>query len=143
MLVRRDPFLFDIERPLREFFGDMEFFRPVRARERTGVMPLDVWEMETKYSIAAEIPGAKKEDISVSIDGNRVTISAELKREVDVQQQGVQPLLQERYCGTLTRTVELGLPIDESGAKAHYENGVLMLDLPKSKDALPKRLTIH
>jgi HSP20 family protein len=143
MLVTRDPFLLDIERPLREFFDGLEFFRPVRARERAGIVPLDVWETETKYSIAAEIPGARKEDISVSIDGNRVTISAELKREVDIQQQNVRPLLQERYSGTLSRTVELDLPIDEAGAKARYEDGVLMLDLPKSRDALPKRLTIH
>src|SRR5690348_16529131 len=70
-------------------------------------MRVDVSENENSYSVRAELPGVKKDDINVSIDGNQVEISAEVKNEKEVKE-GETVLRSERYYGKLYRAFALG-----------------------------------
>ena len=92
--------------------------------------------------MVAEMPGVRKEDISVRIDGNAVTISAEVKRESEAKD-GERVLRTEHCYGKLQRALALEHPVDEAKAQARYVDGVLELTLPKSEAAMPKRITVH
>ena len=102
---------------------------------------VDVKEADGAYTVQAEMPGVKKEDIHVQIDGNRVSISAEVKRESE-KKEGERVLRTERYYGSVARTFSLGSEMDESKAIAKFDNGVLTLTLPKKTAPASKRLTI-
>lgn len=90
----------------------------------------------------AELPGVKKEDISVSIDGREVAVSAEMKYEKDVKD-GDTVLRSERRYGKIQRAFSLGQEVDEATAQAKYTDGVLELTLPKKAAAAAKRLAVH
>jgi len=92
--------------------------------------------------INAEVPGVKKEDIHVTIDGNQVSLSAEVKRETE-NKDGEKLLRSERYFGKAYRSFTLGSDIDDAAAEAKYHDGVLELRLPKKAAASAKRLEIH
>jgi HSP20 family protein len=100
-----------------------------------------VSETETEFRLAAELPGVSKEDIDVSIDGAQVSISAKVK--ADTLAEGERVLRTERSEGRFTRTVTLGGEIDEAQANAKYENGVLVLVLPKKAQPAARKLAIH
>jgi HSP20 family protein len=102
---------------------------------------MDVHEDDAAYTVHAEVPGAKKEEIHVTIDGGTVNISAETRRESE-QKDGEKVLRSERYYGKLYRSFSLGQDIDEAGAKARFENGVLTLTLPKKTAAAARKLAI-
>jgi HSP20 family protein len=119
------------------------------ALERRGPVrnpiPIDVAENENAYLVWADLPGLRKEDVNVAIDGNALTLSAELKQEKAVDQgQGTENwLVNERATGSLTRRIQFAQDIDDGNAKAEYRDGVLALTLPKKAAAQRKRLTIH
>ena len=103
---------------------------------------MDVKEQEGAYLVHAEMPGAKKEDINVEIDGNQVSISTEVKQEKEVKE-GERVLRSERYYGQVSRSFQLAHDIDETKAQASFNNGVLELTLPKKVAASSKKLTIN
>src|SRR2546425_7559811 len=103
---------------------------------------MDVTENEQEYQVLAELPGVKKEEISVTINGNEVAVSAEVKHEKDVEN-GETVLRAERYYGKIQRAFALGQEVDEATAQAKYNDGVLELTLPKKAVAAAKRLTVH
>jgi len=105
-------------------------------------MRMDVVEDATGCTIKAEIPGMKKEDIVVSIDGNNVSISAEAKHEKDATE-GEKLLRSERYYGSVSRMMTLPFDVDPAKAEASYEGGVLTLTLPKAAGGEAKRITVH
>ena len=117
--------------------------RPWRlaVTDRAPRINVDLNESNGNYLLKAEVPGARKEDISVHIDGNQVTINAELKRESE-SPAGAKVLRSERYLGQCTRSFLLDSAIDEARAEAKYENGVLQLTLPKKSGGTSKRLEI-
>lgn len=109
------------------------------------VMPqikLDVTEDEGAYTVKAEIPGVRKEDIDVSVDGNLVTITAELKKEKE-EKEGKKLVRSERYHGSMYRGFTLDHDVDMAGADAKYEDGVLTLRLPKKAGAAARKLPVH
>ncbi|MGH8742662.1 MAG: Hsp20/alpha crystallin family protein, partial [Burkholderiales bacterium] len=118
------------------------FVRPVSFE---GPLPLqmkvDVAEDDKAYTVQAEVPGVKKEDINVSINGNQVSISAEVKKEHDVKN-GEAVLRSERYYGKLSRSFTLADDVDEAAAQAKYTDGVLELKLPKKAQVSARRLAI-
>ena len=118
------------------------FFRPVRAEREAVSIKLDVTEKDNSYIVRAEIPGVAKDDIQVSIEGNQVTIGAEVKRDTE-KQDGERVLHSERYYGSAFRSFTLPAELDETASAAKYENGVLELTLPKKPAAAGKRLTIQ
>ncbi|MHB1246290.1 MAG: Hsp20/alpha crystallin family protein [Sulfuriferula sp.] len=141
-ISRYDPFDFTVE-PFDDLFRG--FFRPVRAATstETGVqIKMDVKEDEQAYTVHAEVPGVKKEDIHVTIDGNQVSLSAEVKREFE-SKNGEKLLRSERYYGKTYRSFTVGNDIDDAAAEAKYHDGVLELRLPKKATTAAKRLEIH
>ena len=120
------------------------FVRPMNDEEPVvpAQLRVDVTENETSYVVRAEIPGVKKEDINVAIDGNQVEISAEVKKEKEVKD-GEKVLRSERYYGKLYRAFALGQDIDDAATQAKYADGVLELTLAKKASAAAKRITIQ
>jgi HSP20 family protein len=125
-------------------FGNLlpAFFQPVVGRRREPQLRCDVWETEEAYLVSAEVPGVKKGEPQVSIFGNQVSISAELRKEVDVNAKA-QMLMSERGYGKVQRTIALPLEIDEGAAQARHVDGVLHLTLPKKASSPAKKLEIH
>jgi HSP20 family protein len=103
---------------------------------------MDVRENDKEYLVLADLPGVKKEDISITINGNEVAVSAEVKHE-KVVKDGESLLRAERYYGTIQRAFSLGQEVDEATAQARYNDGVLELTLPKKTVAAAKRLAVH
>ena len=102
---------------------------------------VDVSESDKEYLVSAEIPGAKKEDIRVSIDGNYVSISAEIKKEQE-EKHG-RSLVRETYRGTVSRGFTLASDVDDKTAVAKLEEGVLRLTLPKREGSGSRTLKIQ
>ena len=142
-ITRFDPF-----RELARFepFGDMDdWFRKMSLRPllREGMeiepqIKMDVKEADGKYLINAEIPGVKKDDIHVTIDGNRVSISAEVKKEKE-EKEGERVIRSERSYGMASRSFSLADEVDQSQVQAKYNNGVLELTLPKKAGASSRK----
>lgn len=134
--------------PLDDVFDDLFrgfFVRPVRyeGQASTGAaFRVDVAENDKAYVLRAELPGVKKEDIHVTIDGDTVAVSAEAKAEKEVKN-GERVLRSERYAGKLYRAFTLGQAMDEASATAKYADGVLELTLPKKAAVQAKRITIQ
>jgi HSP20 family protein len=103
---------------------------------------IDVKEDKNAYRVHADIPGTRKEDIQVTVDGNVVTIRAEMKRSAE-QKDGEKLLRTERFVGTVSRSFQLPYEIDLASAEAKYQDGVLDLQLPKRAAVSAKQLTIQ
>lgn len=117
-------------------------FRPLRAEPAPAPIKLDVAEQNGAYVVRAEIPGVGKDEIDVAIEGNQVTIGAEVKRETETKE-GQRVLHSERYFGNVRRTFTLPVEIDEDASTAKYENGVLELTLAKKAAQAGRKLTIQ
>ena len=106
---------------------------------------VDVREGETFYTVHADIPGVKKDDIRVSVDGNVVSISAEVKRQSETGDgSGAGRVLKtERYYGKVARSFTLASELDAAGAQAKYTDGVLELVLPKQAATSARQVTIQ
>lgn len=118
------------------------FFRPVRVEKGPAAFKMDVAEKGNAYVVKAEIPGVAKDDIQVAIEGNQVTISAEVRREAEAKD-GERVLHRERYCGGVYRSFTLPAELDENASNAKYENGVLELTLAKKPAVAGRKLTIQ
>jgi HSP20 family protein len=103
---------------------------------------VDVAEKNGAYVVSAELPGVKKEDIHVSIDGAQVTLEAEVKREKEASQDE-RVLHSERLYGKLMRSFTLPQEVDESKAEAKFKDGVLELTLPKKTAPQRKQISIQ
>ena len=102
---------------------------------------IDVTEHDDNYAVKAEIPGVRKEDIDVRVEGNLVTIGAEVRRDKE-EKKGGRVLRAEREYGYASRSFTLASAVDDSKADARYTNGVLELTLPKKATAASKKLSI-
>jgi HSP20 family protein len=121
------------------------FMAPLRADWESSAldMRLDITEADGKYEVRADIPGFKKDDINVRIDGNIVQIDAAAQNKSESKDEGGKALRSERWEGAVSRTFSLTQDVDESKASAKYEDGVLTLELPKKTSTISKRLRIQ
>ena len=118
------------------------FMRPVGLEGQADVqIKMDVKEDDKNYTINADIPGVKKEDIHVTVDGDLISISAEVKN-LKEEKKDDKILRSERYYGKVSRTFTLSHDVDEASAQAKYTDGVLELILPKRSAGKSQRLTI-
>jgi HSP20 family protein len=127
-----------------ELFGDVSpgfFIRPLHGEPLPSQIRIDVKEGDKDYVIHAEIPGSSKENIHVQIEGDVVTIRAEISQS-DTQRTDDKLIRSERYYGEVSRSFQLPVDIDQTASKARYENGVLTLTLVKSAQKTGQRLTI-
>lgn len=105
---------------------------------------IDVSENEKEYLVSAEIPGARKDDIRVVVDGNYVSITAAVKKDVeDKHAEGGRTLVKETYRGSVSRGFTLAHEVDDKAASAKLEDGVLRLTLPKRTGTTSKLLNIQ
>ncbi len=128
-----------------DFFKDMApgfFIKPLHGDPLPQSIRVDVKENGDAYVVEAEMPGVAKEDIHVTIDGSVVTLRAEVK-QMDAQTADEKLLRSERYYGSVARSFQLPVDIDEDAAKAKFDNGVLVLTLPKKKGRSGQRLSIE
>jgi len=137
-MTRFDPFADPFEDLVRRMV------KPVRweGDPQPLQIKVDVEENDKAYTVKAEIPGVKREDINVQIEGNQVSISAEAKQEKDVKENG-KIIRSERYYGSLYRSFSLGQDVDQGAANAKYADGILQLTLPKKASAVNKKLTVQ
>lgn len=118
---------------------------PAEGNETAAKFRADITESDKAYTLYAELPGVKKEDIQIAIDGDQISISAETRADkVDKDGSAAERVLRtERYSGKYYRAFALGAAIDEDAANAVYAHGVLALTLPKKAVAAAKRVTIQ
>lgn len=127
--------------PLDDLFRGF-FVRPVDMPQQTPAIRMDVKELDNSYLVHAEMPGVKKDDIHVVVEGNQVSISAEIKQQNEVRE-GERVLRSERYFGKISRSFQLEQDLDDAHASARFNDGVLELTLPKRIASPSKRLTIE
>jgi HSP20 family protein len=106
-------------------------------------LPLDVTENENEYVIKASMPGVNPDDIDITVNGNTINIRGETKSESEQQDENQTYHLRERRFGSFARSVTLPTSIDANKIKAHTENGVLTLEVPKAEEAKPKRIQVQ
>ncbi len=125
------------------FFDDFNDFWNVEPIVRTQApsfrkMSTDVREVEDGYIIDMELPGIKKEDVTVELKEGYLTVSAESKRENKSENDG-KFIRQERYCGKYERSFFVGDEIEQADVKAKYEDGILVLTVPKKQPKQPEK----
>jgi HSP20 family protein len=139
--------------PIDDQFGQLvasmfqDFLAPLaqggrRLDDGLAMPRLDLSETEKTFEVQAELPGVNKEDIKVSIDGQRVTIEGEC-RQANEQRQGEQVVYSERSTRRYQRSFALPSEVDDTKAEARLENGILMLTLPKRQGSEARRVTIQ
>jgi HSP20 family protein len=106
-------------------------------------MRIDVTENDKAYSVKADMPGVKKEDISVRVEGNTVQIDAQTASEKEMRGNGDKVLRSERYYGSVSRSFSLGQDVDAARVQAKYADGVLSLELPKAAPVDGRRIAIE
>ena len=131
--------------PFEDLFGDLGkgfWVKPLAYPAGSEMsMKVDVTEDDKGYTVHADIPGVKKEDIQVDVDGNVVSLRAESKQEKE-EKQGEKVIYSERQFGMVSRSFSLPTEVDEKGAKAEYKDGVLNLMLPKKANGGGKRVSV-
>jgi HSP20 family protein len=131
--------------PFEDFFSDFGkgfFVRPLPVTVNGELeIKIDVKEDDKSYTVKADIPGVKKEDIKVDVEGGLVTVKAEAKQEKE-EKKGEKVIYSERSYGMVSRSFTLPGDVDEKGAKAEYKDGVLNLVLPKKSGGSTKRIEV-
>jgi len=131
--------------PFEDFFQDFGkgfWIKPVAFPGGTELsMKIDVNEDDKAFTVKADIPGVKKEDIKVDIDDDQISVRAEVKREKE-EKKGEKVVYSERSYGMVSRSFTLPTAVDAKGAKAEYKDGVLNLTLPKKSNGSAKRIEV-
>jgi HSP20 family protein len=121
------------EDPFSLLSASTSFFEGMEPR-------LDVYDDKDKITVKAELPGLKKEDIQVSLDGDTLTISGE--RLEEQEQKDRETYRSERYFGRFQRSITLSQKVDPKRIEANYNDGILTIVLPKTEEAKPKRIEV-
>ena len=127
-----------------DFFAEPSsgyFVRPLHGDAFADKFKVDIKETDKAYVFHAELPGVKKEDLHITIDGDRVNIGAEVK-QYDQQSKDENVIRSERYFGSVSRSFQLPVMVDESSSEAKYEDGILDLTLSKKVNAGSKRIQV-
>ena len=128
----------DVDGILRGFYDSPVSTRNTNADSRR--LAMDVIEDDTAYVVTTDMPGISREEVSVTIDKNVLTISAEPKDEVSKNERKV--LRHERYSGKYSRSLRLGEDIEEDKVSAEYRDGVLRLPIPKKTPLAPRQVEV-
>lgn len=131
--------------PFEDLFNELTrgFYIKPLGLPGTGMpdIKLDVKEHDKEYTVRAEIPGVKKEDIHVDVEGSHVSLRAEVKTERE-QKKDEKVICSECSYGMVRRDFELPTDVDSQAAKAEYKDGVLNLTLPKKAGAAARRISV-
>lgn len=144
-LTRYDPFrdmsILDPFRSIEDFMRDFPVSPALRGIEAERRIRVDVDETDQAYLVKANMPGLKREDIKVAIDGNRVSISATTQEVKEENTGGT--LYSERYSGSQYRSFSLPQEVDDAKTEAKYQDGVLHLTLPKKPGTAHRQITVQ
>lgn len=141
-----DPFrdLMNLQQRINKVFNETARSASGEGEERfdTGSWTpvVDIRETDNSYEIKADLPGVKKEDISIDIGDNTLTISGE--RKFEEQEKKKDYIRIERSYGSFSRSFALPQNVDSAKIKAKYKEGILDLTLPKKEEAKPKKINI-
>ena len=120
------------------------------VRSRSGGPPgtlglaVDVLETPSSFVVKASVPGVRPEDVSISVLGDTVRISGERRDEASTESSdGHRWLIRERSYGAFERTLKLPAPINVDAASADFQDGVLMITLPKAEEAKPRTIRVR
>lgn len=127
---------------MREFSIPELVIRPLYGSGLPETIKVDVKDCKTEYVLEAEIPGVTKDDVKIEVDGDSVTISAEVRQCRD-DKKDEKLVKSERYYGSVSRTIHLGSDVLSDMATAKYENGLLTVHLPKSERSNGKVVPVH
>jgi HSP20 family protein len=146
-LVRWSPRseLWDPFTGLSEIQDEMNRLFDTSLRRRSGLPTLfapaiDVIEEKDHLEVRADLPGLGKDDVSVSLQENVLTIKGEKKQEIERKEANY--YLTERSHGTFSRVLELPTAVDAKRIEARFKDGVLIVSLPKSEEAKPKQIEV-
>jgi HSP20 family protein len=135
-----DPTSNDLIDPFfRRFFSSRDLAMPFENQ----AIRVDVTETPESYTVHADIPGVKKEDIHVRIDRNSVHIDAAMNSEKQRKDKSGRVIRSERYTGAVSRAFTLAHDVDDAKASAKYDRGVLTLELPKKTATDVKQLAVQ
>jgi HSP20 family protein len=135
-LMRFDPF-----RSMDDLFREFSVAPSLRGFEPEPRIRMDVQETDDAFMVTADLPGVKKEDIKIAVEGNRVSISAESRQEKE--EKSANMVRSERYYGQQHRSFTLPQEVDDTKASANYKDGVLTLSLPKKEGTSSKQITVQ
>jgi HSP20 family protein len=135
-IAQFDPFL-----NMNDFFRGFGMRPLMREFEREPKIKMDVSEEDNAYLVKAEIPGVNKNDIHISIDGNLVSIGAEVKKESE-EMKGGKLIRSERYFGKVSRSFTLENEVDTEKVQARYADGVLEVNMPKKANGSKKQISV-
>ena len=117
--------------------------RRLYGRNANREMKTDVKEHEDHYEVDIDLPGFKKEEIQLSLEGGYLTVSAAKGLDKNQEDKKGTLIRQERYAGSLQRSFYVGEALEEADIHAKFENGVLSLEIPKKEEKkLPEKKTI-
>jgi HSP20 family protein len=142
MITRWDPFRETVT--LREAMDRLFDDSWVPARRRMGEdgrnfrLPLDAYVTPNEIVVLANMPGVKPEAVEITLEGDTLTIKAERPAPIE----NVEYVMQERPYGTFIRTLNINIPVESDRAEAHFENGLLMLTIPKAEAVKPRTIQI-
>lgn len=141
-LTRYDPIReimrFDPLRSIEDLLREFPMSTALRGQDPERAIRLDISETDQAYIVKADMPGLNKENIKISVDGNRVTISATMQEE-----NAGGTLYSERLSGTFYRSFSLPQEVDDTKTEAKYQDGVLILTLPKKTATPHKQITVQ
>jgi HSP20 family protein len=125
----------ELDRVFESSFGSI--FRPLGSLNRWNPA-VDVYQDNEQFTVYAELPGLKKEEIEISLNGDTLTIGGERKHEAKADQ----GFRSERYFGKFQRSLTLPVAVNSEKVNATYKDGILKVVLPKAEAAKPKQIPV-
>ena len=124
-------------------FGMMNARSPLYGKHARNLMKTDIRETDTNYELAIDLPGFKKDEVTVDLQDGYLTISAAKGLDKDEPDKKGKFLCQERYAGSMSRSFYVGDDVESADVSAKFEDGILKISVPKAaKKELPKHTTI-
>lgn len=127
---------------LRDTFMESVFSHPLNLKKMSTWRPaIELKQTDKDYKVKVQLPGVKKEDIQVDLNNDYMTVTAEIKEEKKSDGENEKIHTSEFRYGKYVRTVSFDNPIKSDASNAEYQNGVLMITMPKQK--IEKTKTKH
>ena len=123
--------LMDFDFPVFKGFGDVD--RKLYGKHAAQMMKTDVHEHDDKYEVDIDLPGFKKDEITLNLENGYLTVSAAKGLDKDEKDKKGKLIRQERYAGSMQRSFFVGENLTEEDIKAKFEDGVLKLGIPKKE----------
>ena len=132
-----------------DFFGDpFEMMvpqgrNPLYGKHAKNLMKTDVRETEDSYELDIDLPGFKKDEITVEVKNGCLNISAAKGLDKEEKDKDGKYIRQERYAGSCSRSFYIGNEVDPAAVTAKFENGILQISVPKASRQLPAKSTVE